>query len=75
MHYHTDMITHRQPLVNQSSALVEQVDTNLIEFHLPEIYRARTWTPCLTDEDANHYAIFPPLVDHVQLCEDQNVQA
>ena len=50
------------PLVSQLLALVGQVDNIPIEFNLSEtnmLYRARTWTACLTDGDANHYAISP----------------
>ena len=37
----------------------------LVDFHLSVTngsYQARTWTARFTDEDANHYAISPPLV-------------
>ena len=42
----------------------ENVNNILIAFHLPETsgsYWSRTWTVRLTDEDANDYAIFPPV--------------
>ena len=62
-HYEIHMETHGWTLVNPSSALVGQVDKKLIEFHLSETNRsckARAWTACLKDRDANHYAISPP---------------
>ena len=40
-----------------------QDDNMLIEFHLSQtkgLCRAQTWMDCLTDRDANHYAISPP---------------
>ena len=41
----------------------EQVNSMLVEFHFFETKgscRAWTWTACLTDKDANHFAISPP---------------
>ena len=49
--------------MNQSSALVGTVDNMLVDLNLSNTNgssRARTWTPPLTDEDANHYAISRP---------------
>ena len=40
-----------------------QVDNILIEFPLSETNvscQLQTWTACMTDGDANHYAIYPP---------------
>ena len=52
------------PSMNQSGALVEQVDNILVELHLPEtcgLCQARTWMVHLTDGDATYYAISLPL--------------
>ena len=49
-----------RPLLNQSAALVGQLDDMLVKFHLSEtngLCQARTWTTRLTDGDADHYAI------------------
>ena len=51
MHYHIDMIIHGTALLNQRAALVGQVNSVLVEFHLAETngsYWARTWTVDLT---------------------------
>ena len=60
MHKYINMITHGRPLVNQSLALVGQIDNMLIEFHISETYGscpARTRTPRVTDGDSNHHSI------------------
>ena len=54
-----------KPLVNQY--WYGQVDNMLIEFHLSGtngLGRIQTCNTRLTDRDANHYAIFPPLAEY-----------
>ena len=52
-----------RPLVNQCLALVGQVNSMLVEFHLSKTnrsYQAQTWITHMTDGDANSHAISPP---------------
>ena len=70
MHYYIDMITHGTAFVepvsstgwSRSATLREQVDNMPVDLHLYDTNgssRAQSWTACMTDGDANHYAISP----------------